>query len=115
MTALLRDAPGPVEGPASIPREIALLAKAATYLEQCQGLDEVKSLRDKAEAIRLYQRKIGESQRAQNAAAEIKIRAERRMGELIPGLGVKPGRPSNGSTVGPLRSLGIGKTESHRG
>src|SRR5439155_10977836 len=78
----------PVE---ALPREIELLQRAASFLAECQDLDEVKDLRDKAEALRLYQKKIGDSQRAQNAAAEIKIRAERRMGELLQEQGPKHG------------------------
>ena len=66
-----------------MPREIVLLEQAAAFLAECQDLDELRSLRDKAEAIRLYQKKIGDSQRSQNAAAAIKVRAERRMGELL--------------------------------
>src|SRR5262245_119700 len=69
--------------PRPVLREIELLQQAAAFLEQCRSLDEVKTIRDKAEAIRVYAKKIGESQRSQNAAAEVKIRAERRMGELI--------------------------------
>jgi len=44
------------------------------------SIDEVKQLRDKAEAIRQYIRQQGASLEMQNQAAEIKIRAERRIG-----------------------------------
>ncbi len=104
----------------AMPREIQLLEQAAAFLAECQDLDEVKSLRDKAEALRLYSKKIGDSQRAQNAAAEIKIRAERRMGELLKAMPKQGGgRPlKTGSTMEPvsppLADLGIAKTQSHR-
>jgi DNA modification methylase len=94
-------------------REIQLLEQAASYLAECQDLDEVKGLRDKAEALRLYQKKIGDSQRSQNAAAEIKIRAERRMGELIKathGQGTHGGDRRSSSTV----KLEISRGMSHR-
>ena len=46
-------------------------------------LDEIKAIRDKAEALRSYCRVAGESFEAQQDCAEIKIRAERRAGELL--------------------------------
>jgi len=52
-------------------------------MEAC-SIDEVKDVRDKAEALRLYCIQQRESLEMQNAIAEIKIRAERRIGELIP-------------------------------
>jgi site-specific DNA-methyltransferase (adenine-specific) len=108
---VVEDHPMPAIQP--LPREIQLLEQAATYLEKCQDLDEVKSIRDKAEAIRLYQKKIGQSQRSQNAAAAIKIRAERQMGRLLAAMPKHNGDPRfhDGTR---LRDLGVGKTESHR-
>jgi hypothetical protein len=101
-----------------LPREIILLEQAAGYLAECQDLDEVRSIRDRAEAIRLYQRKAGDSLRAQNAAAEIKIRAERRMGELLketPKQGPGEYQRSHDGTVAPrLADIGITKNESSR-
>jgi hypothetical protein len=46
-----------------LPREIVLLEQAAGYLAECQDLDEVKSLIDQAEVMRLYRKKIGDSLR----------------------------------------------------
>jgi site-specific DNA-methyltransferase (adenine-specific) len=96
-----------------LPREIQLLEQASAFLAECQDLDEVKSLRDKAEAIRLYQKKIGASQRSQNAAAEIKLRAERRLGELLRSMPKHNGDPRS-HDVTRLRDLEIGKMESSR-
>lgn len=56
---------------------------ARVALAEARSIDEVKSVRDKAEALRLYARQAGESLEMQNDIAEIKIRAERRAGELL--------------------------------
>lgn len=52
-------------------------------LMEAHSIDEVKDVRDKAEALRLYMRQAGESLEMQNAVAEIKLRAERRAGEIL--------------------------------
>lgn len=46
------------------------------------SIDEVKDIRDKAEALRQYAKQAGESLENQNLIAEIKLRAQRRMGEI---------------------------------
>lgn len=46
-------------------------------------IDEAKDIRDKAEALRVYARQAGESLQNQNKIAAIKLRAERRTGELL--------------------------------
>jgi N6-adenosine-specific RNA methylase IME4 len=87
--------------------------RAKQALALCTTVDEVKDIRDKAEALRAYQKQVGATLEMQNQCAEIKIRAERRAGELLKDLTVR-GRPEKGSSVEPLSSLGIGKTQSHR-
>ena len=54
-----------------------------TALIQAHRIDDVKDIRDKAEALRQYARQAGESLDNQNMMAEIKLRAERRCGELL--------------------------------
>lgn len=54
-----------------------------TAIVEAHSIDDVKEIRDKAEALRQYARQAGESLENQNMIAEIKLRAERRAGELI--------------------------------
>jgi len=78
-------------------------------------IDEIKELRDKAEVLRFYAKKAGEGLKQQNQCAEIKIRAERRCGELLPHK-IKHGgdRKSKSRLVNQtLKDLGISKYLSH--
>jgi ParB family chromosome partitioning protein len=56
---------------------------AKRALQEARTVDEVKDVRDKAEALRLYAKQSGESLELQNDICEIKLRAERRAGELL--------------------------------
>jgi hypothetical protein len=103
------------------PKEIALLSESLRLLAEASTLDEIKDIRDKAEALRLYVKQQGEGLEIQNAAAEIKIRAERRAGKILIEMDLHSGRPSerNGSIVEPLcpprlSDLGIDKKQSFR-
>lgn len=63
--------------------ELVHYDKMRMALMQAHEVDEVKDIRDKAEALRQYARQAGESLENQNMIAEIKLRAERRAGELL--------------------------------
>ena len=98
--------------------QLAHFERAYRALQQAASIDEAKAIRDKAEATRAYARQIGLSLEMQNQCCEIKLRAERRMGEL---LGAsprqKPGQyqRSHDATVAPtLTELGVSKTQSSR-
>lgn len=60
-----------------------LVSRGIAAIEQAGSFDEVKAIRDQAEALRVYSRSIGAALDAVNAAAELRIRAERRMGEAL--------------------------------
>ena len=87
-------------------------------------VDEVKDVRDKAEAIRLYARQQKDCFGIQQSAAEVKIRAERRMGVILlemPKNAGESGRFTGGCTMQPpvdaaptLAEMGIEKTMAHR-
>jgi hypothetical protein len=91
---------------------------AKKAIAECKTIDEIKSIRDKAEAMKAYAKQIGESQEVQNEIAEIKIRAERRAGEMLKEMPrEKPGeyQKSNDSTFDKKPSLdeiGVTKSES---
>lgn len=95
---------------------------ARVALAEARSIDEVKAIRDKAEALRLYVRQAGESLEMQNDIAEIKLRAERRAGELLHEQELsKGGRPAEnrlqrvtGFVPPTLADLGIDKAKSHR-
>jgi hypothetical protein len=56
--------------------------KARQAIEKCTKVDELKSIRDKASALKAYAKQVGESLEVQNNVSEIRIRAERRIGEF---------------------------------
>lgn len=57
--------------------------RAAALLAGCKDIDQVKDLRDRAAAVQVWLRHQRASISAQNDAAEIALRAERRLGELL--------------------------------
>jgi DNA (cytosine-5)-methyltransferase 1 len=119
---LLSDADGTAaESLIAEPREITLLSNARRMLAEARTIHEVKDIRDKAEALRMYLKQRGESLKVQNAAAEIKIRAECRAGELLKAGPInRGGRPSENSShdesgfVPTLSDHGIDHNESFR-
>lgn len=78
---------------------LAKLSAATTALSQARTLDEVKQIMDIAEAARTYARAAKLGLEAANHAAEIKLRAERKAGELLQQLERdKGGRPAENSS-----------------
>lgn len=98
--------------------ELTHFNKAKNELMLATKIDEVKTIRDKAEALRAYTKQAGESLEMQNYCAEIKIRAERRAGELIPEQVRRPesGRPKEGFHDEGLflKDIDISESQSHR-
>ena len=89
--------------------------KARQELELAKNIDEVKDIRDKAEALRAYAKQRGICLEGQNVYAEIKIRAERKAGEMLAEQ-VKPGNPQllHDVTIAKLDDLGIERIQSSR-
>ena len=90
---------------------------ARKALEKAATFGEVKKIRDKAEALRQYARQSGESLEMQNRCAEIKLRAERRAGELLEP--INKGRPKkmyhdDTFSLPQLSQMGISRLQSSR-
>lgn len=105
------------------PEESILLShfdRVRRELEIASSIDEVKKIRDQAEALRQYARQQKLSLEMQNKCAEIKIRAERRAGKILSDMDKHPPGPSSGDrshdgTDPPrLVELGISKNQSSR-
>src|SRR5881275_1856117 len=81
--------------PSSSP--LARLETARRLLAEVRGVDEVKAIHDLAEAARIYARQARLGLEAQNDAAEIRLRAERKWGELLARMEKHPGGNTNRS------------------
>lgn len=94
---------------------------ARTALAEAHRVDEVKDIRDKAEAMAAYARQAKDSDLIQYAT-EIKVRAERRCGELLSKTEKNTGVRHVGSAVErcdhrktpTLADMGLSKDESSR-
>ena len=92
---------------------LVLLDRAARALSRC-SVDEAKSIRDKAQALEVYARQAKQSATMERQCATIRLRAERRIGQLLAGM-VRAGNPqlSHRATIG-LGKLGITRSQSSR-
>ena len=85
---------------------------AATYaLAEAKTLDDVKRIIDIAEAARTYAKAAKLGLEAANHAAEVKLRAERKAGELLQQLERAPG-PGRGNTEEKIFQAGKSFPES---
>jgi hypothetical protein len=65
------------------PREMAFIAEARRLLAEAKTIDEVKRIRNLADAYRYCMKKRGDSLAAQNTASVIAVRADKRIGKLL--------------------------------
>ncbi len=88
-----------------------LVDSAKRAIDVAATFDEVKAIHNQAEVMRQYAKSINAGLEAQNRCAEIKIRAERRMGQELDAMEKqRPGeyQRSHDATVAPsLRDMGI--------
>jgi hypothetical protein len=97
-------------------RELTMLAELAQSLGEITDLQEVKSLRDRAEAARHYAQNAALGLNFQNQATELILRAERRAGELLTLLVKRGGDRKSNSHVESVKlsDLGIDHNQSAR-
>lgn len=93
---------------------------AMKALQKATTVAEVKNLHDIAETMRAHAKKVGAELELQNRCAELKIRSERKGGQLLIRMAKQkerhPGRGDHAELHDaiPLADLGIEKTQSHR-
>lgn len=92
------------------------LARVREAIETAASIPELKGMRNKAEAIRYTIKQAGHGLDAQNQVAELKLRAERRAGELLGETLRKPsqGRKPKASPDATLAALEVTRTQSSR-
>lgn len=96
--------------------QLARIDAARRALAEAKTLADVKDVRDKMEAIRLYFRAAKDGRELANDAAEMKLRAERKAGDMLAEMDKPKNQHDAGCSVQPatLSELGIEKTQSHR-
>ena len=80
------------------------LDRCVALLAECQTAEQAKRVADLSEAVRVYAKRAGAGKEVVNRAAEYKLRAERRLGEIQSKTekAKRPQGPGRGK-VGPLR------------
>ena len=92
--------------------QIGIAQKA---LMEAKTLDDVKDIRDKAEAIRVYTKQQGGFLGKQNDFAELKIQAERKLGGMLrETVRHEGGDPKTVYHDGTAIPNGISRNQSHR-
>lgn len=90
---------------------------ARKALQEAKRVDEVKKIRDQAEAMRAYARQANDMD-LMNWAAEIKLRAERKAGEMLADMeknkGGRPSKKNQSHDVTSLADIGVSRKQSSR-
>jgi hypothetical protein len=96
--------------------ELALLDQAGRALAEAQSFDQIKEIRDKAEAVRKYAQSASLGLDIQNRAAEVKLCAERQAGKLLSQMTLRGGdrRSKSHNERLKLDDLGISRNQSTR-
>ena len=98
--------------------ELILWDKMKQAVVECHNIDEISNIRNQAEAYRYALRQAKESPEVIKKAEEIKLRAERRAGELLKeDIGISKGsnQMSNGTTSkNTLNNMGISRDQSSK-
>jgi site-specific DNA-methyltransferase (adenine-specific) len=103
--------------------DLVLFDKAKKAIAEAVSIDEVRDIRNKADAMRIYYKQAGESLTMQNQCAQIKIFAERKIGEILSEIEKNKGgqaehssyrSPEVTSRIETLNDLGISKMQSFK-
>jgi N6-adenosine-specific RNA methylase IME4 len=94
--------------------QLATIDQARQLLEQAATVGEVKDVRDRAEALRQYARQASLGLELQNTCAELKVRAERKAGEMLAEMPKLAGARAGSQGATPLADLGVNKHQSRR-
>lgn len=100
--------------------KLAVLGDIERRLAAVRTVDEAKSIRDKAEAIRIYAKSARKGLEVQNQVAFVKIQAERRGGSLSAQMeearrgGARDRGNGNVSKLKTLQAAGISPVTAHR-
>lgn len=98
-------------------RKMLCLESACNLIAEARNLDEVKGIRDLASAAALLAKERSLSRQVALDALEIKLRAERRMGEMLREVVAPKGRPGkmyDDSTFISLADVGLSRNDSSR-
>jgi chorismate mutase len=93
-----------------------ILTEASRALAEARSLDEIRFIRNKAEAARQYARSAALGLEIQNFAAEVKLRAERKAGRLLAELKLRGGdrRSKLHDATLKLEEIGLSRIQSAR-
>lgn len=99
--------------------DIALVKidQARHLLAAAETVEEVKQVADVAEAARAYAKRVGSSTELINRAVAIKLMAERKAGEILAKMEMKPGPKSNNNnalSTPRLKEMGVTPIQSSR-
>ncbi len=101
-----------IESPSDALAELDLIRAALT---ETTDVRQIKNLREQAEAVRVYAKSAALGLEMQNHAAEVRLVAERRAGEVLRAMQLHGGdRKSGGRADTRLKKLGISQDESSR-
>ena len=105
------------------PQSLDFLSEGKAWVEKATTVDEAKEIKSRAETLRVYVKQTKQGLEVQNKCAEVRIRAERRIGEMLQetmnnkerqGQGGNRKSKSNDGTLKTLDDLGVKKNESSR-
>lgn len=98
------------------PTAISKLSLARRALIEAKSLNDVLDVCDMAAAIRAFAKAAGESLEVQNAASDLRLSAERKAGELLASMELKPGvKPiGDGMSSIALADMGVTPKQSSR-